>query len=160
MNKSTKISNNLPLFDSNILVFGHNVASPFHERAKKLIFSVTNQELQAVLSPQNLLEFYSIITNPKRVEKPLSVSNAQFVVREYLTSGVFVLVYPGETTFTKTFELARRYKISKSEIFDTFLVATMLDNEIDIIYTDNEKHFKIFREIKVVNPFNKSDLFQ
>lgn len=153
MNKSTKISNELVLFDSNILVFAHNTASPFHSKAKKLLLSAVDGSLNAVLAPQNLLEFYSIITNPKRVEKPLSVSQVNLLVKEYLTSEVFIFIYPQDTTQSRTFELAKKHKIKKVEIFDTYLAATMFDNNVSIIYTDNEKYFKIFKDIKVVNPF-------
>lgn len=153
MNISTKTFDDLPLFDSNILVFAHNTASPYHRKAKELLFSVISTDSSAALSPQNILEFYSIITSPKRVDKPLVAKDAIFLSKEYLESGAFVLIYPQETTVKRAFELAESHGIKKVDIFDTFLAVTMLDNGITTIYTDNEKHFKIFKEIKVVNPF-------
>ena len=153
MSKFTKISNEPSLIDSNILVFSHNIASPFQERAKELLFLVLNGEIKGVLSPQNLLEFYSVITNPKRVEKPLLIADVSFLVDEYLTSGDISFIYPKEGTSSRAFSLARKYQIRKADIFDTYLIATMLDNDVKIIYTDNDKHFRIFEEIKVINPF-------
>ena len=153
MNKFTRTSKILSLFDTNILIFAHNPDSPLQGKAKDLLFAAINGDIDAVLAPQNLLEFYSVITSPNRVEKPLSLQDVHFLVREYLASNVFGFIYPQEGTVGRAFDLAARYDVRKAEIFDTFLVATMLDNEVRIIYTDNEKHFKMFKEIKTVNPF-------
>ena len=153
MSKFTKTSNKLSLLDSNILVFAHNVSSPLHEKAKQLIFSAVNKEINAVITPKNILEFYSIITNPTQVEKPLLINDVYFLANEYIRSGTFAFIYPQTTTLFKTIQLATKYQIKKAEIFDAYLVATMLDNSVSTIYTDNEKHFNLFERIEVVNPF-------
>lgn len=152
MKKSTKKSE-LILFDSNILVFAHNVASPFQKQAEKLISSVIDGRLSVVLAQQNLLEFYSIITNPKRVQMPIGLTDVHFLINEYLRSGIFNLIYPKETTLTGTFGLAEKHKIKGADIFDAYLATTMLDNDVGTIYTDNIKHFEMFDKIKAVNPF-------
>ena len=43
--------------------------------------------------------------------------------------------------------------ISRQDIFDVILVALMIQNKISTIITANEKHFKDFKEIIVLNPF-------
>lgn len=141
------------LFDTNILIFAHNSFSPRHEKAKELILSATSGRFDVALAQQNILEFYSVITNPKQVEKPLNPTNLQLIVNEFVKSGDFTFIYPGRSTLVKAIELALKHQIKKANIFDTYLVATMLDNGVRTIYTDNEKHFRIFKEMEVINPF-------
>ena len=63
------------LVDTNLLVYAHDLSSPFHNRAKTWLEKMINQH-QVVLSWQNLLEFYTIVTDPRRVTNPLSATEA------------------------------------------------------------------------------------
>ena len=65
------------------------------------------------------------------------------------------IIYSSPFGFLKTLELAGKYKIKRQEIFDTNLVALMIQNKIDTIITANEKHFKNIKEINVLNPFKQ-----
>ena len=139
------------LFDSNILVYAHNLDSPFYEQARGLHQKVISGELEAAVAIQNLLEFYSVITNPSIVEAAKPPDEAKNLCLNYIT--YFEVIYPKEVALNTTLTLAQHKKVIGRKIFDTFLVATMLANGLDIIYTNNEKHFEIFKEIKAVNPF-------
>ncbi len=142
------------LFDSNILLFAHNSLSPKHEKAKELILSATSGQIDVALAQQNILEFYSVITNPRQVEKVLNTTDIQWVINEFLNSEDFTFIYPHNSTLARAIELAKKHQINKANIFDAYLAATMLDNEVETIYTDNEKHFRIFKGIEVINPFS------
>lgn len=50
---------------------------------------------------------------------------------------------------------AKENNIRAQEFFDVLIVATMLDNDIDTIYTANEDDFSKYNEINVYNPFRK-----
>jgi predicted nucleic acid-binding protein len=140
------------LFDTNILVYVHNKASPNHLKAFQLESKVLNGELAAAVSAQNLLEFYATVTNPAKMVRPLPVEEANKIIKDYLRSP-FQIIYPKSGDLEKAFELATRTKALSRKIFDVFLVATMLSNGVGTIYTQNEKDFRIFNEIRVVNPF-------
>src|SRR3990167_9329684 len=113
------------LIDSNILVFAHNIASPQQEKAKEVLFAAVEGKFKAVLTAQNLLEFYSIITNPKRVENPLAQDKVLFITNEYINSGDFDFIYPKGITLKTLLDLSSKYQTRRAEIFDTYLVATM-----------------------------------
>lgn len=53
----------------------------------------------------------------------------------------------------------KKYRISKQSVFDTILTAMMIEHKISSIITFNEKHFKDFREINVVNPQKTPNFF-
>jgi len=140
------------LFDSNILVYAHNSESPFYQQARQLHEKVVSRELSAVLAPQNLLEFYSTVTNRTRVERALGQTKAIEEISKYLTYG-FELITPKGIELQTALALTEGKRILDRMIFDAYLVATMLSNGVTTIYTHNEKDFKIFDEIEVVNPF-------
>ena len=48
-------------------------------------------------------------------------------------------------------KLSIKYNITGQKIHDTTIVATMLEYEIENIYTYNVKDFKMYKEIKVLN---------
>jgi len=139
------------LFDSNILVYAHNLDSPFYKQARDLHQRVIYGGLKAAVAIQNLLEFYSVITNPGIVESAKPTDEAKNLCLNYLI--YFEVIYPKEIVFNTTLTLGQQKKVIGRKIFDVYLVATMLSNGIDTIYTNNEKHFEIFKEIKAINPF-------
>jgi predicted nucleic acid-binding protein len=53
-------------------------------------------------------------------------------------------------------ELIAHHPMAGQRIFDVFLVATMLDHNVRIIYTQNMRDFAIFKDIQAVNPFESS----
>lgn len=135
------------LIDTNILVYAHNLDSPYHLKAISLIRAAVEGVLEGVLAQQNLLEFYAIITDPKRVSKPLSSKEASSLVKDYLNSP-FKIIFPDQESLNLAFSLDKDSKGGK--IFDTFLVATMLSNNIKSIVTLNTKDFISFSDIKII----------
>jgi len=141
------------LLDTNILIYASNPASKFQIKAKRLLQDVLEQEINACVSSQNLYEFYSIVTDPKRIEKPLTYQEAAALIQKYIEAENLPKIFPRETNLANLLELIKRYQVRKQEVFDAVLVATMMDNSIKVIYTGDEKLFKIFKNIKVINPF-------
>lgn len=52
------------LFDTNVLVYAHDVASRFHYESAALLLQVFQCNIQGVLAEQNIIELYRILTNP------------------------------------------------------------------------------------------------
>ena len=140
--------------DTNLLVFTCDYGSPWFKQAVALREDILKGNINACISPQVLYEFYAVITNPKRVLNPISVSLALKEVRNYIMAKQFKKIYPSsETTLNKVFELVETTKLDKTDIFDAHIIAVMLESGIYHILTDNEKDFMRFKGIKVTNPF-------
>jgi predicted nucleic acid-binding protein len=139
------------LFDTNVLLYVQNKQSRFYKSALKWHQKAIVKKIEAVLTPQNITEFLSIITNKKRIEKPLTTTKALLEVEKY-QSGIFNFIYPNEQTLVIFKKLVKKYKIRVQNIFDTFLVATMLAYGIKNILTYNQKDFTVFKEIRVFQP--------
>lgn len=143
----------ISLLDTNILVYATFDDLPQYSIAKELRDVAALRKLEAYLSPQILAEFYSIVTNPQRVVKPLSPRKAGEIIDVYLK--IFPILKIKDTTTQKMVELAQKHKVIGQNIYDVQIVAIMLENRVRRIYTANDKDFRKFKEIEVVNPFKE-----
>ncbi len=141
--------------DTNILVYAINKDSPYHIVGRGILDDANNGNLHAFVSPQVLSELYATLTNTSRIENPLTPEDAYDVVKRLLDSEIIGKIFPQETTLGKALLLAKENNIRAQEFFDVLIVATMLDNDIDTIYTANEDDFSKYNEINVYNPFRK-----
>ena len=140
------------LLDSNILIYAADSHSQFYTQCKALITRGLRGEKLLCVCPQVLLEFFAVVTNPKRVTQPLPPEEAMEEVRKYLRAKNILKIYPGEDIVERIAELSRRHSVSGPRIFDLKLVATMISNGVRRLYTYNEEHFKNFEEIDAVVP--------
>lgn len=129
------------LIDTNLLIYATNKNSIFHQKAKNFLEKeLPNYNL--CLSSQNIIEFYAIITNPKKIEKPLTQSQATLIIKKFIKSGYFQIITPRSKTVFLLLNFLKKYNIKSLEIYDLYLAATMKDNNISIIYTADTTIFK------------------
>jgi len=102
------------------------------------------------VTSQVLCEFYSIVTNARRVPKPRSPADAIGAISRLLA---FLHVLPIPACAVEGWmDLLRRRPVTGGDVFDLQLVATMLANDVQRIYTFNAKDFALFPELAVVTP--------
>ena len=135
------------LIDSNILVYAINADSPKYNLAKKFLLE-NSRNLH--IAHQNVLETYRILTHPK-FPNPMNPKNAMSSI--LAVAGSCKILSPNNKTYYLVLELIRLYKPKVNHVFDVYLVATALSNEISLIATDNVRDFKKFRGVKIINPF-------
>ena len=132
--------------DANLLVYSDNTSSPYYQVCRE--FLVKERE-NLVVANQTLFEFIRVVTHPQ-YPKRLSLKTALNDVMKY--SSLFDIVYETEKDLETFQSLCEKYELGSNRVFDTKLVATLVNNHISRIATINEKDFSIFDEIKVVNP--------
>ena len=140
------------LLDTNLLVYAADNSSPFYHAAKVLREKGLRGEMSLCVCPQVLTEFYAVITDPKRVDNPRSQDEALIEMEKYFDSINILKIYPGPNIIEKTLDLLKTYKITRQGIFDLYLVATMLSNNVTRLYTYNQDHFSKFKELEVLIP--------
>lgn len=140
------------LFDTNILVYAHHQKSSRQIKAQKVIRQAMDKGTGAV-SWQNLLEFYNVITDKRKVSHAVTASQAEKIISDYQRSNFFI-IHPDDRTYKLTVTWAKKLSlVGKQRIFDALIVATMKQHNIETIYTNDEAHFDSFADIYVVNPF-------
>ena len=141
------------LFDSNILVHAHSTASAFHAAARHLRDQAAQGSIDACLSPQVLCEFFAVMTDDRAVKPALTPAQAKRELHAYWYESRFKKIVPKEGTILRLIRLLEQHGVKRRDIFDAFLAATMLDNDVRVIYTQNTKDFEIYQELQVINPF-------
>jgi predicted nucleic acid-binding protein len=142
----------LALLDANVLIYAEQGLSPYYVASKSLRDHALTGEVPACLSPQVLNEFYAIVTNPNRVDEPLTAREAIDEIRIYYQAKRLAKIYPGPAIIERELVLLEAHPVAGAGIHDLHLVATMLENGVRRIYTFNIRDFAPFSEIETLIP--------
>lgn len=137
------------LLDTNVLVYAINTSAPQHAPSRALVEAVRNKKLEAALVPQVLLEFFAVVTDKRRVEKPLDPLTAWGEVEKF--QAIFKVLDPGPTAIEKLGKLVSETGVRGGNIFDAWLAAQMQACGIPTICTYNTGDFARFA-VGVVTP--------
>ena len=138
------------LIDSNVLISSYDETERQHKDSYFVMEKAMNGEVPAVLSHQNLLEYLAVVTDPKRVEHPLSSGEALANI-DFYTSALSI-ISPKPTTITTFKRFIKRKPVTKGRVFDIYLAATAFDNAIEQICTWNVSDFEGLSEITTITP--------
>jgi len=134
------------IVDTNVLVYWiDREDEERHEIADRFIASITRSPADYVVAEQNLREFAAVATHRTAMDE------AEFTESFRTIQAVFLETL-AETPedYLEAFRLVKRHK---APYWDALLVATMRRHGIHAIITENEKDFKKFPGIRVINPF-------
>jgi len=136
------------LVDSNILIYNFDTTDRTkHKIAKQLIDRCFKGEEKLALSSQNLSEFFSVTTSKKLLSKREAVD----IISNIISFSGWVKIDFNHKTVLDATVLSDEYNMS---YWDSLLAATMKQNGIFNLYTENAKDFKM-QWINAVNPFGK-----
>ena len=138
------------LIDANVLVYAMDADAPQHAASRALLDAARDTSATLYVTSQILCEFYSIVTNARRVPKPRSPADALSAISGLL-SFLHVLPIPVHTV-EGWIALLRRRPVTGGDIFDLQIVATMKANGVQRIYTYNAEDFEVFPELAVLIP--------
>jgi predicted nucleic acid-binding protein len=136
--------------DTNVLVYALDADAPQHESARALLEAARDGSATLYVTSQILCEFYSIVTNARRVAKPRSSAEALDAISDLLAF-LHVLPVPAHAV-EGWMNLLRRRPVTGGDVFDLQIIATMQANDVQRIYTFNAGDFDVFGEISVITP--------
>ena len=70
----------------------------------------------------------------------------------YWTHSEFRIILPTDRTVQRLHALLTDRPAIGQHVFDAFLAATMLENNVRTIYTQNVKDFEIYHDLQAINP--------
>jgi predicted nucleic acid-binding protein len=148
----TKMSVEPGLLDANVLAYAVNADAPQHAASRALLEAGRDPSTTLYVTSQILCEFYSVITNPRRVAVATSSTDAMRSISAMLAlPGLHVLPIPAGAV-AGWMELLQCHPVIGADIFDLQIVATMQASGIRRIYTFNADDFEVFSELEVVTP--------
>ncbi len=136
--------------DANVLVYAMDADHPHHAASRALLDMARTRSTTLYVTSQILCEFYSIVTNLRRVPKPRTQADAIAAISGMLA---FLRVLPSPVrTTTVLMEFLQAHPVTGAEIFDLQIAAAMKVNNILRIYTFNVAGFEVFPELTVTLP--------
>lgn len=136
------------VLDSNILIYSFDEDSPFFAKTKELYTFIITNSIIPVVALQNITELVNVLHNFYKLDKKNIINRIETVLKELS----FEIIAPKQNTLEIFFYLLEKYD-AHSHIYDTFLTATIIDNNRRNLFTNNIKDFEIFKELTVVNPY-------
>src|SRR3989344_304386 len=138
--------NKLFLIDTNILVYALDKQEGAKNlSAKELINRCWQGKDNLAVSAQNLAEFVFVSTKKAKLDFGQAKTMVAYII-DFI--GFIKISYSAETVLS-AIDIADEFKMS---FLDSLLAATMKENGIFNIYTENAKDFKM-PWINAVNPF-------
>lgn len=144
----TRILEGKWVFDSQILIYILDSTSEYHTPIARLFERLKAKQFVGVVAQQNILEAENVLINYYHLEKQMVIKG----VENLLDNFRFEIIAPFPITYIRYHTFARSSS-KKIEVYDYFLAATMLDNEVTQLITANDKDFIGIDEISVYNPF-------
>jgi predicted nucleic acid-binding protein len=140
------------VLDANVLTYAVNADAAQYAVSRALLETASSPSVRLYVTSQILCEFYSLITNPRRVVVVSPPTQALNIIAAMLAlPGLHVLPTPARAV-AGWMELLRRHPVTGANVFDLQIVATMQANGINRIYTFNSDDFTVFPELVVLTP--------
>ncbi len=139
------------LVDTNVLLRSIHTTDPMYSDARRAVAVLINQRHQLAVIGQNLIEFWAVATRPL-ANNGLALSIA--VTAEHIEEfqQTFSRLPDTPDIFPRWQRLVERHEVSGRQVHDARLVAAMLVHGVSHILTFNDRDFKRYTEITVVNP--------
>lgn len=143
--------------DSNILIYAHNSGSPLYEESKQLIHKAV-QEDGLGISELSLREFYAVITDGRKVERPFLPATASALLKNYIQSSKVSVCKLTEEVWLRAFEYCDQHDVARYHLDDLLIAMSLCLNGVETVYTRNIRDFEQFEFIQAINPFRSSPI--
>ena len=153
--KSTKMSSDLALLDTNVLVGALLTDDYRYPTARPLMAQAQDEEAGFCVVPQVLAEFYAVITNPNKVTDVKTSAEAVEGVKAFLALPGLTLLPTPLDIVDRWSALLEEHPVTGRRFFDVQLVAAMVGNGVKTIYTYNVSDFEpltSIANIAVIDP--------
>ncbi len=141
----------ISLIDTNILIYAiDNDEKQKQKIAREIIEKCWKKEKIYCLSVQNLSEFY--VNATKFIKNPISTDYAKLIISDICSFDYFKILEIKKDSINSAVNISIKYDI---DYWDALIAATMQENNINIIITENTKDFKKIPWIRVISPFKR-----
>lgn len=139
--------------DTDILVTWVMRGTPLHTAVRRFFeYEIHNRSGLLGLTPQVVHEFLHVVTDPRRFEHPLTMSEALRVCRSLASSREVQWILPSPEVLPRTLDLLERLQLGRKRILDTSLAATLECAGVQRLMTLNRRDYAIFPFLELVGP--------
>ena len=125
--------------------------SPYHQSSSGIFYNLLEQK-QVILHEIVLTEFFSIITDSRRMESPWSTEQARNYIIDLLES-VHQLHFLNNEIISAACKYIKKYDIKRYDIYDYLIAYSMKFYKISKIVTLNKTDFERYDFIEeIISP--------
>lgn len=123
---------------------------PFHPQADALLTDLLANGHDLAVAPQTLAEFIHIVTDARRMPRPLGMAEAIQRATHWWQAAEVVRVFPDDEAATNFLTWLQRHGLGRKRLLDTILAATFHRAGIRRIITNNERDYRVFGVFEIV----------
>lgn len=139
--------------DANLLLYASDEASPFHERASRLLDEIAIGPELAYLFWPTAMAYLRIATHPAIFARPLSHADARSNLETLLALPHVQAVGETDAFWRRFTEVADDVRPTGNLVPDAHIVALMLEHGVRTIWT-RDRDYRAFSGIRVRDPFS------
>ena len=133
------------------LLIAHSLSDhPDHAAAVRLIEAVLDGGQLLALCPIVVDEFIHVVTDPRRFEHPLPMSEAIRLAEGWCHSRETAMLYPGESSLHLQLAWMREHRLGRKRLHDTHIAAIYHLAGVETILTSNVRDFGVLGCLKTV----------
>jgi predicted nucleic acid-binding protein len=131
-------------FDTNILV-AHAIAEhPWHGKVRECIDRFLAEGHDLALTPGILAEFIHVVTDPRRFERPLTMTEALEWAGFWNDAEEVTVIDTEMTAHRQWLQWLRQHRLGRKRLLDTLIAATWHTACVREIFTLNPRDFEVF----------------
>jgi predicted nucleic acid-binding protein len=139
--------------DTNVLVYAHVAALPEHAAVREFLAGqLARRDITLFVTSSVLHEFVHVVTDPRRFEPPVTMSEALALARLYLGRANVACVPTDAQALAETFDLVERHRLGRKRLADTLLAVTLLRHGVRQLVTCNRADFEVFSSLQLLDP--------
>jgi len=136
--------------DTDFLVAVEIRDHPFHRQAEALLLGLLGNGYDFAVAPQTLAEFIHVVTDPKRMPHPLSISEAIARAEHWRQAAEVRQVFPDGQGVVDFLGWLSRYQLGRKRFLDTLLAATFQRAGVRRLLSNNGHDYSVFGCFEVV----------
>jgi predicted nucleic acid-binding protein len=144
------------MIDTNLLVYMFEDADEYrHGLAYELLEEIMAGSIKAAVSTQSLSELFVNLTAEKKrtvVSAPIDIASADVIIKDIASTPHFTILCIMPKNVLEAIGLRQS---SKASYWDCLIAATMKENGVTTIYTE-DKEFEKIEGIRAINPFERA----
>jgi predicted nucleic acid-binding protein len=139
--------------DTTVLIYALDTASPLHDRAVAVLDQAIGGKWLACVCRATLLELADLLTDPRRVRKPMAPAQVAKALERLTKYPQPQLLEADALTYKRALRLMEKYPVQRGRFVETQIAATLLEHGVRTIVTADSRSYVAIRELTVENPF-------
>ena len=139
--------------DTNLLVEAHLPGLRRHQLARDYLLEQSAiSDVVLAVTPLVVHEFVHVVTDARRFEPPVAMSEALAISRGYLARSNVECLPIGEDAIVLAIEFLERHRLGRKRIADCVLAATLLTHGVHRLATFSPGDFAVFAPLQPFEP--------